>query len=349
MGNLAFNSNQLSSGISIIIACYNGSQRLPKTLYHIFASKIDPRLNIPVELIIVDNASTDGTINIAKEECISNIPTNWNFLILSEQKKGKDNAINLAFSKCNYKYAFIIDDDNWIDSDYLQKGYNIMVDNNQIGALGGLGTAVFEVNPPEWGKNGICCGPQGSHSGDITNHQGWVLGAGCVYNMDIINRLYSSGFKTCLGTFRGQSVDVSGEDVELCYAIRMLGYKIWYSENLRFGHFMPANRMVDSRFISINRGFGVQSFVLGLYESLLTNPRKKPTYMWFVKYYIRGFVSSVFCTLKSLMKSKNSIYSEVAFEKHFYRLKTFANFKYCISNFSKFTKNIASISNYMDC
>ena len=49
----------LKNGISVVICTYNGVKRLQPTLEAIFSQEVAP--DIPWELIIVDNASTDKT------------------------------------------------------------------------------------------------------------------------------------------------------------------------------------------------------------------------------------------------------------------------------------------------
>ena len=36
---------------------------------------------------------------------------------------------------------------------------------------------------------------------------------------------------------------VSGEDDEICYALKLIGYKIWHDSRLEMQHFIPQNRL----------------------------------------------------------------------------------------------------------
>ena len=49
-------------GISVIIRTLNESKYLPSLLENIIRQKVD----LPVEIVLVDSGSTDGTISIAK-------------------------------------------------------------------------------------------------------------------------------------------------------------------------------------------------------------------------------------------------------------------------------------------
>jgi hypothetical protein len=54
--------------------------------------------------------------------------------------------------------------------------------------------------------------------------------------------LAESNFESFLSDRKGKSL-TSGGDVEFCKAIRLLGFKIYYDENLKYDHEIPAHRM----------------------------------------------------------------------------------------------------------
>jgi len=53
-----------NEGISVVIACHNSSKRLPQTLEHVKQQNVPE--HVQWEVIIVDNASTDNTAQIAQ-------------------------------------------------------------------------------------------------------------------------------------------------------------------------------------------------------------------------------------------------------------------------------------------
>lgn len=59
------NNSEIRAGVSIVICCYNSASRLPETLQHIAEQEV--AANISWEVIVVDNASTDNTQEIAKK------------------------------------------------------------------------------------------------------------------------------------------------------------------------------------------------------------------------------------------------------------------------------------------
>ena len=50
-------------GLSVIICCHNSASRLPVTLSHL---KVQEPPAAPWELLLIDNASTDGTADVAR-------------------------------------------------------------------------------------------------------------------------------------------------------------------------------------------------------------------------------------------------------------------------------------------
>ena len=55
-----------AQGVSIIICCHNGAERLPETIRHIARQRVPA--HIPWELLIIDNGSTDDTALVARKE-----------------------------------------------------------------------------------------------------------------------------------------------------------------------------------------------------------------------------------------------------------------------------------------
>ena len=229
-------------GVSVIICTYNGAQRLPETLRHLSTQKVDPE--IPWEIVLVDNASTDKTSEIAKQhgDGLSNIVPMHIFL---HPIPGKTGALQVGFSKAKYDYLLICDDDNWLKYDYVHRVYEIMSANPEIGALGGKSEPAFESEPPGWFEmagSAYATGIQHTKNGPLDNDWEVLWGAGMALNRKALTKLNSTSFKHLLTTKRGKLM-VSGEDDEICYALKLIDYKIWYDSRLELQHFIPQNRL----------------------------------------------------------------------------------------------------------
>jgi len=68
-----------------------------------------------------------------------------------------------------------------------------------------------------------------------------LYGAGMFLRKEVYENLKKNGFKNYLTGHKGTGL-LSGEDAEICYAIIISGYKIWYDEKLIFYHYTEKYR-----------------------------------------------------------------------------------------------------------
>ncbi|TGE23233.1 glycosyltransferase [Hymenobacter metallicola] len=230
-------------GITVLICTYNSATRIKETLQALSRQQVTPGA-FSVEVLLVDNASTDDTSAVASAEFAAlNFP--FPYQVLYEGRSGKSNALELGFATARYEYVCIVDDDNWLEENYLSLAWEVMESDRQIGALGGIGRPKCEITPPQWFKDFAviyAADKQAPKQGDITLHPSYVYGAGCVVRKEAWEKIYRAGFKSMLTGRHGDKL-TSGEDNEMCYAFVLAGYKIWYDERLRFQHFIPAKRL----------------------------------------------------------------------------------------------------------
>lgn len=229
----------ITKGFSIVICCYNSASRLPATLRHIAALEIPE--NVPCELIIVNNACTDNTEQIAIAEW-NQYTTAINFSIVQESTPGLSYAREKGFFEARYEYVILCDDDNWLSPQYLVQSAKLFDKHPGIGVLGGKGLGVCEIDPPEWFHLSklFAVGEQAAQSGPVGEKK--VYGAGAIVRNSAYQKLLKAGFKWLL-TDRLKDLLSSGGDFELCYAIYLAGYEIWYDKELTFKHYFPKERL----------------------------------------------------------------------------------------------------------
>ncbi|TPE42502.1 glycosyltransferase [Pontibacter mangrovi] len=225
-------------GISVVICSYNGAALLPDTLRHVAQQQVQP--GIDWEVVVIDNASTDATSEVALAEWAT-YGTTTPLHVFFEPKQGLTHARELAFKKSKYEFVLFCDDDNWLHPAYIATAYHIMAQHPNIGILGGHGTLIFEEQPPAWalGHGFYANGAQAPASGKVPSY--YVYGAGCVARRSAYNKLMHCGFRPMLTDRAGGRLS-SGGDYELCYAFALAGYDMWYDSRLTFQHFMPAVR-----------------------------------------------------------------------------------------------------------
>ena len=229
----------MQAGITILICTYNGAARLPVTLQHI-ARQVIP-LSLPCEVIVVDNASQDNSIDLAWREW-RKYDAAISFKVIREEQAGLTYAREKGFAAAAYEYILLCDDDNWLSEAYVHTAFEVMQRHPSIGILGGYGEFEFEATPPGWFNlfNLYAGGRQAAESGPVPGHL--VYGAGAVLRKSAYKRLQEAGFVSLLTDRLGYQLS-SGGDHELCYALALAGYDVWYDDRLRFTHFITANRL----------------------------------------------------------------------------------------------------------
>ncbi|NOT07450.1 MAG: glycosyltransferase family 2 protein [Gemmatimonadales bacterium] len=255
--------------ITVVVCTYNGAQRLPEVLRHLRAQQT----SVPWEVVVVDNASTDGTAEVARRH--------WDgapvaLRVVREPELGLGHARRRGIGEAKFDLICFVDDDNWLAPDWLATAAAIMGSHSDVGACGGRTKGVFETEPPAWlprYQQQFVIGKQAEHGGDITETRGHLWGAGLVLRKSAYEELVRHGFQARL-TGRTGGVLISGEDYELCYALRMAGWRLWYDPAMVLRHFMPSTRITWGYLQRLNRGHGATSVDLDPYELALGVSRR---------------------------------------------------------------------------
>jgi glycosyltransferase involved in cell wall biosynthesis len=311
-------TKSLKKGITVLICTHNGDKNLPDTLMHLSRQRVESF--VEWEILLIDNASTDNSANIALKTWKS-LHTHIPLTVLRENKPGKDNAIDLGFKSAEYSYVIICDDDNWLNENYIQHAYSIMTSHPEIGMLGGKGEPVFEeeCDAPLWFnefQKFYAVGPQAYLNGEIIHYwptYRFLWGAGVVVNLEAYSVLQTVNFKRILSSARYPKVARS-EDVELSLAIWLTGYKLWYDEGLTFQHFISKEKLKFSYLMKVVRQSISASHYLRPYRILLfTGVRNAPSKS-FWKQYIIYHVRLLSRKLKSRAYFK--LWMRVLFNRH---------------------------------
>ena len=264
----------LVTGFSIVLCTFNGSGRLRETLFHLAALFIP--VEVSIEIILVDNASTDGTAEFAKnvwEELGGAFPLQ----ILRESRAGKGYAVETGYDAAIFSHILTVDDDNWLDSKYLLNAAALFANHHDIGVLQGHSEGVFESPPPAWIEQYyqyFIIGSPIKKTGYFPANNFFVWGAGMIIKREDWQHLRAFGFAFLTSKLPGKA---AGEDNELALALLILGRKIYYSDQLRYQHFMPTDRIKWNRLRSNFETFGYVSHYFFLYALVIDAYEKKYT------------------------------------------------------------------------
>ena len=289
----------MKKGLSIVICTYNGVSRLGLVLDYISNLHIPDSLYW--EVIIVDNASTDGTLkwledNIAIQK--------WNYFIkvVSEPRQGLNIARLTGALQSTYDWLLFCDDDNLLASDYVTCWFKAIHEHLHLGCVGGRGIPLTDIPLPDWFNeygHSYAIGSQYSNSA-LVPYGCALYGAGLyVYKLPIIE-LVNKGFDLLMSD-RMSGKLTSGGDLEWCYLIQLSGYKMLYTDKMTFQHQIGVNRLKWSYYLRLKEGIAVGTGLLESYHFIFNKGYRNAAL--FLSHYIINAFNLFFTYLSVMIKS----------------------------------------------
>ena len=177
------------NGVSVVICCFNSVDRLPATLSALARCSA----TFPVEIIVVDNNSNDGTGSSVEALWKEIGNPAFNCRIVAEPHPGSAFAKRAGVHAAKYDVIVFCDDDNQFAHDYLERAMEIMRDPT-VGAAGGQCEPVITGTVPTFIYShgaGFALGVQALQSGDVTEERGYLWGAGLTIRRGDLLSLYA--------------------------------------------------------------------------------------------------------------------------------------------------------------
>jgi len=194
------------SDISIYIPAFNAEKTIGKCVESILTQSIQPK-----EILVINDASTDNTLNILKKYKGIKIISNKINLGLSE-------SMNIATNSIKSRYIAKIDADVELASNWIELLMNIMR-SEDITLIGGKMYEKFTNNPfnlwrskrlkQNWGEN------------DLSNPK-FIFGCNNILDTSKLNN--NTKYRTDLDYFK-----TNGEDVEFSNFLKRNNHKLFYS------------------------------------------------------------------------------------------------------------------------
>ncbi len=242
--------------ISIIIPCYNEASHLPELFKAINNLKTDKTL---YEVIIVDNGSSDRSVEIAKEHKIK---------VLIEPNANISTLRNIGANDAKGNVFAFLDADclplaNWLN-EVLK--YD---DQEDVGMFGSIPLCPEDGTWVE--KAWFSLSPKGATE----------VGFLCTANMIIPKKVFNqvNGFDDSLTT---------GEDYDICQRIIRAGYKLIHDEGIAITHLRYPKTLIQ-RFKK-ELWYGKEMFSI-----LKVNPLYKP--FWISLIFGFSFIICIICTI----------------------------------------------------
>jgi GT2 family glycosyltransferase len=109
--------------VSVIILNFNGASLLEECI-----SSVEKTVYAPLEIVVVDNNSTDGSL-----ELLTSFPAVK--VIRNKKNYGYAEGNNIGISQSNGKYFVTLNNDVTIEPDWLNKPVALLEENERIGAI----------------------------------------------------------------------------------------------------------------------------------------------------------------------------------------------------------------------
>ena len=322
----------MKNSISIVISTYNGVTKLFETLKGI--SQLNSDGIDFVELIIVDNASTDETVAFAQNTW-KELGEPFALTAVKEVKPGKLYAQEAGFKIAKGAYIVICDDDNSLASNYLQIGVEYLTKHPEIGILGGRGIAVSSIEIPDWFEEFayyFACAPQAPQTGNVMPTRNVVYGAGMWIRKSGYDQAKELGFQFILGSRTGKKLTTGGEDSELCWALKLLGFEIWYVDEMQFQHHIPKDRLTMEYRTKLLEGMSSNGPLSWVYLRIWKNDSTQRV----TNYWIKELAYSLRDLLRSFLSKKDREYRKILVR----------NIKFYVKYRSEFDKKFNQVITY---
>ena len=233
--------------ISAIVCTHNRALLLDRAL----ACLADQTLpSEAYEVIVVDNASSDNTREIAKDW----IRRCSNFRYVYEDKLGLSHARNRGMHEARAPIVAYIDDDAFAHREWLEELLAGFAQAPRPACVGGKIVLAWEgEKPPSWATGRLL---EAYGSLDLGQYPSFMLhanGGNMALQKSVLNQF--GGFQSGLGR-RGKSL-LAGEESDLQLGFREAGFLIRYQPKAVVEHWVPYSRQKLSYILKVYYNYGI--------------------------------------------------------------------------------------------
>lgn len=221
-----------------MICTYNRAWILGECLSSL-TQQIDHQLAKSIEIIVVNNNSTDDTDSLVKgfEEPYIHF--------IQETKQGLSHARNKGLQEAKGKWVAYLDDDATARPDWIKRILDL-IDSHDFAAFGGLFLPWYRNGKKNWYLDEYATNKTWLQYEEITELKSQNFSGGnCAYRRDTL--LEVGGFPLELG-MKGEEV-AYGEETLVQQRIRDAGYTIGFDPELIIDHFVAPYKQKISWFI----------------------------------------------------------------------------------------------------
>lgn len=254
---------ELEPGVSAVVCCYNSAQVIEPTIRALAEQQAPQGINY--EVILVDNNCTDKTVRLAE---LAWGDAGYPLRVIKEKEPGLIYARKTGVNNANYDILLFVDDDNILAGDWVKILHRLFKEMPNVGAIGGYNEALMPGNKPHWFDRfqGVyACGPRASASGLNPNK---LFGAGLSFRTEVIKKILFAPLPLFL-VGRTKNTLTRGEDTEIVLRCRLMGWDIYYDDNLLLKHNLLPQRITWDHVRRARKGGGAAGIILKIYRKLL--------------------------------------------------------------------------------
>ena len=277
---------QRPEGVTLAICTYNGAARLAPTLAKA-AAQI--HANVPFEVLLIDNASTDCTAEAARALWPTELSSRLR--IFHEAAPGVANARLRALREATYSILSFVDDDNWISANWVAETYRIFESHPKVALVHCCSRARLQGPKPE----------------DFSIYAGWLAVGSLFENEGVIERrpvsFWTAGLSVRIGalgflddpafalalTGRTAGETLGGEDHEICLCILLGGWEAYATKSIFFVHDIPVKRLEQKYIERLVENGGRSRRILNEYRSQFSSEYYPTGFYLLASYLIEFF------------------------------------------------------------
>lgn len=207
--------------LSILICTYNRSDVLTKCLECLL-----PQLKNEIEILVIDNASSDDTKSVVNNLMYDNYKIKYFF----EANLGLSYARNRGILESKSEWVLFIDDDAIAFPNLIDRAL-YLIETSNYDCIGGKYFGYFLGEKPKWLPNDF-----ESYKGDEVELMDceYSKPIGCIVLYKKNKILEAGGFNTQLG-MKGKNIAYS-EETEIQLKMKLKGCKFGFDPNLKVNH-----------------------------------------------------------------------------------------------------------------
>lgn len=260
--------------LSVIVCTYNRGGILKECIESVISNQPTA---YSMELVVVDNNSSDDTAHLVSELSQSNPWIKYAF----EKEQGLSNARNTGYKAASYDWVLYLDDDALVHENFFDR-VRYLMEQSDFQCVGGLYLPWYKYGQPRWFRDSFASNKKSYNDLSVLKSHEYASGGVLLIKKSLLHE--HGGFDVEFG-MKGNQV-AYGEEDDFQRRLRDTGIEIGYDPSLIIYHLVPEYKMKVSWFLKSsykmgrtflqtlgypnNKLTGLVSLLIGMIQCLLS-------------------------------------------------------------------------------